>query len=447
MSRTSRCDAVLVACLSLVILGCGGPRAADVPKSPAQSAAVSSIERVTAATPQRKDLTLTSTQPASIEAFESTPLSPKVAGYVREVLVDIGDRVTAGQVLLRLDAPEMLDERRQKEAELKRAEAEVGQAQTGIVAAESSVASSRAGVTQAEAALARARSVLEQYRSEAARIEELAKSRSVTPQVADESRARLQASEAGEQEAVAGIEAARAKVQESESAVAQAQADRVAAEARREVAAANVAYVETMIGYLELKAPFDGVVTQRNTDTGHFVRASNEGSLPVLAVARTDKLRVFVAIPESEAAFVTSGEQADPAIVSVQALSGRQFPASVTRTAWALDPSNRSLRVEIDLDNTDGQLRPGMYATASMTLDRRELALTVPATALVRDGTQVLVCAIRDGKVVRTAVQTGLRVGDDVEVISGLSDDALIVQLRADTLKDGQPVELNAAAK
>ncbi|MBL8850808.1 MAG: efflux RND transporter periplasmic adaptor subunit, partial [Planctomycetaceae bacterium] len=352
-----------------------------------------------------------------------------------------------GQVLLRIDAPEMLDERRQKEAELKRSEAEVGQAQAGIEAAESDVASSRAGVVQAEAALSRARSVLEQYRAEAARIEELAKSRSVTPQVADESRARLQAAEAGDQEALAGIEAARAKVQESESAVAQAQADLVAAEARQEVARANLAYVETMIGYLELKAPFDGVVTERNTDTGHLVRASNEGSLPLLAVARTDKLRVFVAIPESEAAFVTSGEQADPAIVSVQALSGRQFPASVTRTAWALDPANRSLRVEIDLDNADGQLRPGMYATASMTLDRRQQALTVPTSALVRDGAQVLVCAIRDGKIARTAVQTGLRVGDDIEVLNGLSDDASIVLVRADSLKDGQAVEPIAAAK
>src|SRR5262245_19152134 len=118
--------------LLLSAAGCGRSSTAEA----AKSAGTPTVERVTAGHPQRKDLTLTTTQPAAVRAYDATPLSPRVAGNVGEVLVNIGDRVKAGQVLLRIDAPEMLDERRQKQALRHQAEAEVGQAQAGIVSAE-----------------------------------------------------------------------------------------------------------------------------------------------------------------------------------------------------------------------------------------------------------------------------------------------------------------------
>jgi HlyD family secretion protein len=437
-------ELIASACVSAALVGCSGPNAAEKPQPATPGAEAGGVERVTTGSPQRKDLTLTTTQPASIEAYEATPLSPKLSGYVREVLVDIGDPVKTGQVLLRLDAPEMFDELRQKQALLKQAEAEVGQAQAGIVAADAALTASRAGIAQAEAVLLRAESALAQYKSEAMRIEKLAASKSVTEQVADESRARLSAAEAGRQEAQAGIEAARAAVVESESDVVQAKADLTAAEARLQVAAANLAFAQTMLGYLELKAPYDGVVTQRNADTGLYVQESKQASAPLLAVVRTDELRVFVDVPEAEAAYVTAGSEGDAAVVTVQALRGRQFNANVTRTSWALDPSNRSLRVEIDLPNDEGVLRPGMYATASIVLEKRVNALTIPTTAVVRDGEQTLVCVVRDGKIARTPVQLGLRVVDDVEVLSGLSETDAVVLLRADALKDGQKIEVSS---
>jgi len=447
MSPYSVRELIVSACLSAALVGCSGPKAAEKAQPATPNAEAGGVEKVTAGSPQRKDLILTTTQPASIEAYEATPLSPKLSGYVREVLVDIGDPVKTDQILLRLDAPEMFDEQRQKQALLKQAEAEVGQAQAGIVAADAALTAARAGIAQAEAVLLRADSALAQYQSEAARIEKLAASKSVTEQVADESRARLSAAEAGRQEAQAGIEAARAAVVESESDVAQAKADLTAAEARQQVAAANLAFAETMLGYLELKAPYDGVVTQRNADTGLFVQESKQASAPLLAVVRTDELRVFVDVPESEAAYVTAGSEGDAAIVTVQALRGRQFTAIVTRTSWALDPANRSLRVEIDLPNDEGVLRPGMYATANIVLEKRPGVLTIPSSAVVRDGQQTLVCLVRDGKIARTPVQLGIRVGDDVEVQSGLAEGDVVVQIRADALKDGQPVEINSPAK
>jgi len=427
-----------------LLAGCGRPTVGGAAETNASAGATTVIERVTAGPPQRKDLTLRTTQPASIDAYETTPLSPKVAGYVGEVLVDIGDRVTTGQVLLRLTAPEMLDERGQKQALHHQAEAEIGQAQSKFTAAQAGVASARARVAQAEAAVAQATASLEQYRTEHARISELAAARSVTQQLADESLSKFRAAEAGRQAAQAGVELARAELLESEAEVSQAQADIDAAKAREQVAAADLAYVETMLGNLEFKAPYDGVITERNVDTGHFVRASSESAAPLLVVARTDTLRVFVDVPEAEAAFVSSGDDGDSASVRVQALGSREFATKVTRTSWALDPANRSLHVEIDIPNPDGALRPGMYATASIVLDERQNALTIPASAVVRQGTETLCCIVRDGKIHRTPIQLGLRIADDFEVVSGLDDRDTVVLTRAEALTTDQPVEVVA---
>lgn len=444
MNRTGLLPVLLVVSAAIASTGCGQPTTAGAEKSPGKggSNAARSVERVTAGPPQRKNLTLITTQPASIDAYESTTLSPKVAGYVGEVLIDIGARVTAGQVLLRLEVPEMLDDRRQKEALRIQAQAEIVQAQAKLAAAQAGVVSARARITQAEAAVLRADAALEQYRAESARLSDLASGRSVTQQLADEGRSRLQGAEAGHTEAQAGVELARAVLLEGEAGVAQADADVGAANAREQVAASNLAYVETMLGYLELKAPYDGVITQRNVDTGHFARASTESAQPLLAVARTDRVRVFVDLPEAEASRVTSGESGDSAVVRIQALGGREFAARVSRTGWALDPANRSLRVEIEVDNSDGALRPGMYATASIVLEERKGVLTLPATAVVRQATAAHCCVVRDGVVVRTPIQLGLRVGDDIEVLSGIADDNDVVLIRADGLVDGQTVEV-----
>ncbi|MFO1095379.1 MAG: efflux RND transporter periplasmic adaptor subunit [Planctomycetaceae bacterium] len=430
----------IMAGLLLFAAGCGRSSTAEA----AKSTGTPTVERVTAGHPQRKDLTLTTTQPAGVKSYDATPLSPRVAGNVGEVLVNIGDRVKGGQVLLKIDAPEMLDERRQKQAQRNQAEAEVGQAQAGIVSAEAEVTAAKARTAQAEAALLRAAAAREQYQAEFTRISELAKARSVTEQLVDETRAKLRAAEAGEREAQSGIEVARSEVLESEAKLTQAQANLTAATARQEVAAANLAYVETMLGYLEVKAPYDSVVTLRNVDPGHYVRSSAENAAAVLAVARMDKLRVYLDVPEAEAGFVSDG---DPAFVRVQALSGREYTAKVSRTSWALANENRSLRVEIDIENQDDLLRPGMYATVKITLDQRPNVLTLPATAVVRDGTQTQVCVVRDGKIARTPVHLGLRAGDDVEIVSGVTEADEVVLIRSDGLADGQAVEINPPPK
>jgi HlyD family secretion protein len=199
-----------------------------------------------------------------------------------------------------------------------------------------------------------------------------------------------------------------------------------------------------MLSYTEIKAPFKGIVVQRNVDTGHFTPATRGAdSKPLFVVAQTDTVRVFVDIPEMEAALVDEG---DAATVQIQSLRDREVPGKVTRTSWTLDPANRSLRAEIDLVNEDQSLRPGMYATVRILLEERPDALVLPAAAIVHSANETFCNGVKDGKIVRKPVALGLRSGDEVEIRSGLDGDETVVVVQSESLTPGQAVEPQEAA-
>jgi RND family efflux transporter MFP subunit len=436
------CDSALI--LSTLLLaassGCGEPSAADTAIPLAESGPP--LARVMAAKPQRKTLSFSTTQPARIEAFEETPLYAKLAGYVDKVLVDIGDRVTKDQVLVKLAIPELHDEQRQKAALVEQAAAEIGQAQAGGQAAKSDVAAKQAQVAEAEAGLVRADAELERWKAEFNRITQLAESGSVTAKLVDETKNQLQAATASRAEVAAKIESARAAHTQAQAGVAQAQADLLAAQAREAVARTDLARVETMLQYAAIKAPYDGVITARYVDTQHFVHPSTGAALkPLLVVARVDKVRVFVDVPELEASLLNPG---DKAVVHVQALGRRSFEAPVTRDAWSLATKNRALRSEIDLSNPDGVLRPGMYATVTILLEEHPDALVLPTTAILHDTQQPTCMCIEADAVKEKPVQLGLRNGTEIEIASGITAADTVVLARGESLKEGQKVEVMA---
>jgi len=411
--------------------------AAEAPAGP--------VERVLAAPVVKKTLTLSTTQPASIEPYEQTPLHSKLAGYVDEVLVDIGARVTKDQPLVRLWMPELADDRTQREALLAQAEAELQQAQAGITAAAAGVRTAEAQRAAAEAGVARTNSEFGRWQAEANRIIALAASGTVTAKLADEARNSLRAAEASQAEAAAQVRSAQAMIEEAQARATTAAADEVAAAAKVQVAAAELARAVTMANYAVLKAPYDGVITARNVDPRHFVQPGGGGGPPLVVVTRSDKVRVVAAVPESEAPLVTvDGPDPDPATVTTPALGGRRFEAPVARTSWSLDPLSRSLKVEIELLNADGALRPGMFAMVEIRLASIPDAVTAPATAVVRDGGETFCCVVERGLIVRRAVQLGLRSGADQQIVSGLEAGELLVQTRAAGLKPGQRVEVLA---
>jgi RND family efflux transporter MFP subunit len=304
--------------------------------------------------------------------------------------------------------------------------------------------SAEAKVAQAEAGIARSEGEYRRWQAEYERIKALAAARSVTEKLADETLNQFRSAEAAKKETASAVRSAQASVAEAKADVDKAAADRAAAAARLEVAKSNLARTVTLLEYTQIKAPFDGVVTRRNVDTGHFVAPPGPAAQPLLVVSRTDIVRIFVDIPELEAEWVGTG---DAAVVHVQALGGRTFDAKVSRTAWSLDASNRSLRTEVDVPNADGVLRPGMFATVTITLERRPDVLTIPAAAVVREGTDAFCYIVDQGKLEKKSLQLGLRSGAEVEVRSGIDAEQSLVPAPTAALEPGQAVEAVGAEK
>jgi len=421
--------------------GCGRPSAAEMTVNQ-ESAPSGGTRRIAVIQPRRTTLERSTTQPAKILAFERTPLYSKLTGYVEEIMVDIGDHVTAGQTLIRLWIPELRDDLIRQEAHLVQAEAAVEQAVAGVKGAHAMAESAQAKVAQAKAGIGKAEGEYERWKGEIARIRELADRGSVTSKLVDETQNQYRAAESAKAEADAGVLSAEANAKQAQTNILQAEADLLAAQANVKVAQAELKRAGTMIEYLEIKAPFDGVVTRRMVDSGHYVHpAVGGGSTALLVIDRIDRVRVFVDVPEMDAPWITSGEGGDQAIVHVQSLGGEEIIGQVARSGWALDYGNRSLRTEIDLSNEEGLLRPGMYATATILLEKRDDVLTLPITAIMREGQNAACHVIIDGKVQRKELQLGLRVDDLVEIIDGLIGNEQVVRVDPASLREGDVVE------
>ena len=422
--------------LTAALAGCEGLTTATT-AAPAASPA-STVTKVEVVRPTRQAIRRLAEQPGQIEAFERTPIHAKLSGYAREVAVDIGDRVVGGQVLAELSVPEVEADLDQKVAAIDQAEAHRAQAEAAVAVAEADVTGAEARLAVGRASIQRAEADLARWRSESGRTEQLARESSVTASLADESRSRLRGAEAARDEALAQLKESEAGVVQAGAARDKARSDVLAAASGIEVARSEARRAEALLDYAEVVAPFDGVVTYRGIDTGHLTDPGPRGE-PMFVIARTDVVTVVVDVPETFAAAVDRG---DAVRVRVQALGGRVVEGKVTRTAYALDPSTRTLRVEVDLPNPDDSLRPGLYAYASVIVDDHPDALTIPASAVIREGDRSLCVVVAGGKANRRPIATGLDDGTNVEVLSGLSGGESVVKANAGSLADGQAVEI-----
>jgi multidrug efflux pump subunit AcrA (membrane-fusion protein) len=293
--------------------------------------------------------------PATVEAFAQVELYSMVSGYVSEVRADMGDAVRGGDVLASIAQPErekdLLEARAVREAKAAAAQA------------------AEAAVAQAGAALDTARRQLERYDAEVAlreatlrRKQELSEGKAITDQELDDARTAAAV-------ARADVGVARSKIAAAEADLRSAEAARAVAAAQVKVAEAGVGKIETWLAYGKVAAPFDGVVTRRMIDPGALVQASaTSKATAMFTVQRIDQVRVFVEVPESDAADVRVG---DAARVRPYGTSKEVFEGKVTRIASALDPGTRTMRVEVDLPNPTGRLMHGMYANVTLVLSAR----------------------------------------------------------------------------
>lgn len=429
---------------ALLTAGCGDPDTSPkpAPAVPTGDAAVA----VAVVSPKRQSLQWTVDQPGTVHPFEVTPIIAKLPGYVAKVYADIGDAVIEGQVLAEVSIPELVEEKKQKEAAVALAKAEVTQAERAVDEAAARGASAAALVNEAKAGLARWEADLERWESEQKRVQGLVTGSVLDKQVGDETRNQLKAARAAKVEGDAKVESAAALAREAAARKARAEADVLAAKAKQAVADAEVGRVSELLNYRQVRAPFAGVVTARHIHTGHFLRP--DAPMALITVARMDPVRVFAEVPEGSAGVAGVGAAA---VVRVPALRNREFVGTVTRTARVLNGESRTLRVEIDLPNADGSFRPGTYVTVRIAATKTD-ALTLPAAAILFADETAYCFLVVDGKAVKTRVQVGHSQGGVIEVLdrrrAGVTSDPWapwtgterVVSGKLGELADGQAV-------
>ncbi len=332
--------------------------------------------------------------PGNIQAVTEAPVLARASGYIKKRYVDIGDRVKADQVLAEIEAPEL-------DQQILQAKATLGQ--------------TNSSVQQAEAAVEQARSNLNLAKVTAVRWDNLQKRGAVSKQENDTYQAQWVSQQANVQALEKAVAAARSNV-----GAAQANLDRLI----------------QLKSYLTVRAPFAGVITVRNVDTGALV---NDASTLLFRIAQTTSLRTYVNLPQTDADSVRVGQAA---FLTVPELPGRKFKGTVARTANALDPATRTLLTEVQVPNADGVLMPGMYAQVDMSVPRRNPPLLIPGDTLVirSDGPQVAVVG-DDGTVHFARIELGRDYGDRLEVISGLEIGQQLVVNPSDVVREGVKVK------
>lgn len=336
--------------------------------------------------------------PGNVEPMLEAPIYARADGYLRKLNVDIGDQVKAGQVLGEIETPEL-------DQQLRQARASVDQTQAALKQAE-------AAVSQARANLALAKVTLERWK-------QLVAAGVAARQDGDEKQATYDARQADLEAAQASVTAAQSNIRASE---------------------ANVQRLTEMKAFAHVTAPFDGIITVRNTTTGTLISAGTSSpNRELLREAQIDLLRIWISVPQTYAAMIIPKMNAD---VSVQELPNRVFRGEVARTANALDEASRTLKTEVRVANPEHKLLPGMYAQVKFSIARVNAPPLIPGdTLLIRaSGTQVALVG-PDRKVHFQKIEVGRDYGPEIEVLSGLTVGQTVIINPSDEIREGVVVQ------
>jgi RND family efflux transporter MFP subunit len=341
-------------------------------------AALPTVATVVAqAGPAEEQITL----PGTTQAEYDTPIYARTSGYVKRWYVDIGARVRAGDLLAEIDSPEV----------------------------DQQLAQARSQLVQLQAALAQSQASEELAKVTTGRSAVLVRQGWTTQQQGDQDRLTYAGS-------VAAVAVARANIEAQQ---------------------AQVKRLEQLTGFERVVSPFDGVITSRRVDIGNLINAGSGTGLELFRVADTNKLRIYVQVPQSYAASIKPGLDVD---LRFPEYPGRAFPASLVRSANALEPRARTLLVELEVNNAKGELPPGGYTDVHFKLPIADRSVRVSANAVLfrAEGPQIAIAG-PDGQVVLHEVTLGRDFGTAIEVLTGIAPgDAVVLNPPASLATGGQ---------
>ena len=436
---------LVLACLAAAAVpsmtACGPPSVGAVPTNPSEDSPVV----VDVLTPTKAAVQSSTTQPATVHAWFEAREYAKASGYLAELNVDIGQSVKKDEVLAVIAVPEMAKQREAKLATIRQMEASQRRAAAEVAVTKANAQSFEAKLAQAKAEVGRAEAALNGARMERDRVTELVKEKAVADRLLDEAHTKYEAAQAEKKAVEAGVVAAEAELALSRARTDAAEADAAVAQASTDVARRDLEELEELLKYCQLRAPFDGVVTERHVEPGDLVRnsqtSSSKDGTSLLVITRIDKVRVRVAVPERDAPLADVGDKAQ---ITLQAIPGRTLEGQVSRVAGVLDPQTRTMLVEIDLPNPDGKLRPGMFGQATIALEPPVERLTLPAAAVRHDEQgKSYVYVVNDASKIQVVdVQTGVDDGRQIEITAGLKGGERIVAAMIARLKPEQLVRV-----
>ena len=228
--------------------------------------------------------------------------------------------------------------------------------------------------------------------------------------------------------------------QERDQAVSDLNAKRATADSDQ----ANVARLQRLQEFEHVYAPFDGVITVRNTDVGDLIQGDNTTPKELFHLAAIDKLRVYIAVPEVYATAVKPGETLT---LTLDAFPKEKFTGTVVRDSNSIDLTSRTLKVEVDVDNPTGRLLPGAYAFVHLKVPSASGAVTIPTNALLFRGEGLRVAVVRDGQAKLVPIAIGRDYGSNVEVVTGLTTEDAVIVDPSDSVTDGTPVKIAEAGQ
>ncbi|MEH2379228.1 MAG: efflux RND transporter periplasmic adaptor subunit [Nostoc sp.] len=366
----------------------------------------STLPTVNVITPRRATASTKLELTGSVVALNQTTIYARSTGYLRRWYADIGDRVQAGQLLAEIDSPDI-------DQQVLQAKAELVQAQANVLQTRANLAKGISDLKQARANLLIARQSWERWQI-------LVKKGAVAQQDADTKYATYQAN-------LANVEAAENTVNSDSANIKAAQANVYASQA-------NLQRNTVLQSYKKVTAPFSGVITARNVNTGVLISAgssntsttssistsnTNTSNTSLYTIAAYDKLNVNVSVPQSLSQSLQTGQTAQ---ITVRELPQQVFTGKVVRTSNAIDPNTRTLLAQLEVHNSEATLRPGMYANVTFAINRNNPPFVVPDSALVVNagGTQVATVT-KDEKVHYQKVAVGRDYGTEIEITSGLT--------------------------
>ncbi|MHC5772992.1 efflux RND transporter periplasmic adaptor subunit [Nostoc sp.] len=372
----------------------------------------STLPTVNVITPRRATASTKLELTGSVIALNQTTIYARSTGYLRRWYADIGDRVRAGQLLAEIDSPDT-------DQQVLQAKAELVQAQANVLQTRANLAKGISDLKQARANLLIARQSWERWQI-------LVKKGAVAQQDADTKYATYQAN-------LANVEAAENTVNSDSANIKAAQANVYASQA-------NLQRNTVLQSYKKVTAPFSGVITARNVNTGVLISAgssntsttssistsnTNTSNTSLYTIAAYDKLNVNVSVPQSLSQSLQTGQTAQ---ITVRELPQRVFTGKVVRTSNAIDPNTRTLLAQLEVHNSDATLRPGMYANVIFAINRNNPPFVVPDSALVVNAGGTQVATVTKNQTVHyQKVAVGRDYGTEVEITSGLTGNESLI--------------------